>query len=318
MCRHRPRSAAGLPAGRVVLTSHDGGETWSEAAVPDQLADAGTLTCTSATHCLMFAGIDTPLGRLHRGFTSDDAGATWTEQRSLQDTGVVSALVCPGPSTCFAVIPAVFGGTANVLFTADGGVSWHPVASGLAIGSSPSMWCDSAGACHLTVSETARQFVTTDGGTTWDAASSDNPPWATCNGTMCIAFTGNATRLSGDGGATWPTIGDLPNTVAIDSITCPAPTCCYAIGWWGLHNGTDIERADITMHDAPPPPPGQPPSPNPSTYSPMVPARLLETRAGLSTVDGAAQGIGVRGVGQVTELRSQGVPVCRVMRRRSC
>ena len=39
-----------------------------------------------------------------------------------------------------------------------------------------------------------------------------------------------------------------------------------------------------------------------STYRPVVPARLLETRADLSTVDGLANGDGARTTGSVTEL----------------
>ena len=39
-----------------------------------------------------------------------------------------------------------------------------------------------------------------------------------------------------------------------------------------------------------------------SSFASVVPARLLETRAGLATVDGQFNGIGVRGAGVVTEL----------------
>jgi hypothetical protein len=38
----------------------------------------------------------------------------------------------------------------------------------------------------------------------------------------------------------------------------------------------------------------------------LSPARLLETRDGLSTVDGALNGVGVRGVGSTTELQVAG------------
>ena len=39
-----------------------------------------------------------------------------------------------------------------------------------------------------------------------------------------------------------------------------------------------------------------------SSFAALVPARLLETRAGLATVDGLFAGVGVRGAGSVTEL----------------
>ncbi len=51
-----------------------------------------------------------------------------------------------------------------------------------------------------------------------------------------------------------------------------------------------------------PPTPPTPPTPGVGGYAPMTPARLLETRAGLSTVDGSFNGIGLRGAGVVTEL----------------
>jgi len=39
-----------------------------------------------------------------------------------------------------------------------------------------------------------------------------------------------------------------------------------------------------------------------ASYQPLVPARLLESRSGLSTIDGQANGIGLRPAGSVTEL----------------
>jgi len=43
-----------------------------------------------------------------------------------------------------------------------------------------------------------------------------------------------------------------------------------------------------------------------SSFVPLSPARLLETRAGLATVDGAYNGVGMRGGGSVTELQVTG------------
>ena len=39
-----------------------------------------------------------------------------------------------------------------------------------------------------------------------------------------------------------------------------------------------------------------------SSYVPLVPARLLESRPGMSTVDGSSNAVGLRGIGSVTEL----------------
>ena len=43
-----------------------------------------------------------------------------------------------------------------------------------------------------------------------------------------------------------------------------------------------------------------------TTYTPLLPARLLETRAGLTTVDGQAMGGGIRARGMVTTLQVTG------------
>jgi alpha-tubulin suppressor-like RCC1 family protein len=43
-----------------------------------------------------------------------------------------------------------------------------------------------------------------------------------------------------------------------------------------------------------------------SSYTPVVPARLLESRLGATTVDGLSQGIGLRAAGSVTELQVSG------------
>ena len=43
-----------------------------------------------------------------------------------------------------------------------------------------------------------------------------------------------------------------------------------------------------------------------TTYKPLDPARLLETRSGLSTIDGLFNGIGLRSVNEITELTVTG------------
>jgi hypothetical protein len=46
--------------------------------------------------------------------------------------------------------------------------------------------------------------------------------------------------------------------------------------------------------------------PGMTTYTPLLPARLLETRPGLTTVDGQAMGVGIRPRGTVTTLQVTG------------
>jgi hypothetical protein len=43
-----------------------------------------------------------------------------------------------------------------------------------------------------------------------------------------------------------------------------------------------------------------------SSYAPLVPGRLMESRPGLATIDGQSQGIGLRPAGSVTELQVTG------------
>jgi hypothetical protein len=56
----------------------------------------------------------------------------------------------------------------------------------------------------------------------------------------------------------------------------------------------------------PPTPPPPPPAPPGSGFTSVVPARLLETRTGGSTVDGTFNAVGLRSAGTVTELPVQG------------
>ncbi len=46
--------------------------------------------------------------------------------------------------------------------------------------------------------------------------------------------------------------------------------------------------------------------PSASSYTPLVPARVLESRLGATTVDGVSQGIGLRAAASVTELQVSG------------
>jgi hypothetical protein len=68
----------------------------------------------------------------------------------------------------------------------------------------------------------------------------------------------------------------------------------------------EVNELYISFDDTAQPPPPQPPPPAEPPLIPLVPARLLDTRPGESTIDHQFEGIGRRDTGSTLELTSAG------------
>ncbi len=73
----------------------------------------------------------------------------------------------------------------------------------------------------------------------------------------------------------------------------------------GTANGSFTGESYDVTRPAPPPPPPPPPAPAPK-FRAIDPARLLESRPGLTTIDGQFNNIGLRDAGSTTELQITG------------
>ena len=83
----------------VVLSSRDGGATWTSSTPPAGVADLSGVSCASSSDC-MAVGYGSSGGVV---VTTTDGGATWTSSTLPAESGLLTAISCSSPSTCMAV-----------------------------------------------------------------------------------------------------------------------------------------------------------------------------------------------------------------------
>jgi photosystem II stability/assembly factor-like uncharacterized protein len=210
--------------------STDGGADWSSTSVDLAstlgVAGAASVSCATATDCLVFASQSDvsdltwpqPKSWPPLEFVTKDGGATWAQSSPLASLHqpYVTGLSCPTNMTCEAV------GTAVV---ASRGYSWDG--------------------------------RTTNGGASWSIVhlpkDVDDPTALSCgSSTFCVALAGqgvgNKEARTVNGGRSWAT-SSIPLRIALpEAIDCLASGTCYVGGYW-VPTSTSTEGLLVVSHD---------------------------------------------------------------------
>ena len=219
-----PSSAVGYLAlaNNSVLSTADGGQTFTRRTALPSIPAATDLLCTTETTCFATTG-----GAVLR---TTDGAVTWTEvaQFSLP----LFALEQADATTLYAV-----GQALQLLKSTDGGATWvrKPV-SGVPSGDFGSIRCSDADACLLAMRQGNRIVRTTDGGDSFTAAT---PPaesafaveLASSTRGLAVGNFGSAV-ISDDGGETWRVVGGRL-TEAFTVVEAATDRAAYAGGLAG-------------------------------------------------------------------------------------
>ncbi len=188
-----------------VMVTSDGGQSWTKTSLPQGFYPR-TGNCSSADNCLLIGGGS---GANSNAMYSNDGGRTWQASSAPAGTGFVHSLSCVS-ATCFATadVPTP-AADASILVTSNSGASFTSLAadgfgnteSSVHAVKATSVSCVSASSCWVSgvvnpdSDATARGFLslTSDGGQTW-----------------------NPSQLPGD-------------VTAVDNVSCPDPTTCFAL-----------------------------------------------------------------------------------------
>lgn len=158
----------------TLLSTTNGGTTWSLPTTVPSSAIVGPLACTGATACM--ASLEVVFGTTTTGIvvTSSNGGVTWAASPGFPGgVGTISSLTCPTSGQC---VVSGSSGSGAIAVTLSGGTwSSHtlPGAGSFASGAA----CDSAVHC-IAVGESPTgplAFASSDGGTTWAQASGPAP-----------------------------------------------------------------------------------------------------------------------------------------------
>jgi hypothetical protein len=189
-------SADGLAGnGAIILSSSDGGSTWTPSSIPPGVSGIESIACPTATRCI---GVGSLV------IVSNDGGQTW--QIAPVNGGVIqlTSISCASSTTCISVGPNPLGvsqpsAPGDAVETTDGGSTFQKVTLPSSTASLFEVSCSSSSTC-------------TAAGATGTGASTPT-------------FLGSST-----GGATWSTQTAPTGFSAVSGIACPSGGQCIAVG----------------------------------------------------------------------------------------
>lgn len=111
----------------VLLTTKDGGQSWTFTNLPQDAGHLSNLACTSASHCVgVFTASQSIFNMNGNAEVTDDAGATWSP--AITEGALLDTLTCTG-TTCisYGTVPSTAPGgpqTYATFYSNDSGASW--------------------------------------------------------------------------------------------------------------------------------------------------------------------------------------------------
>ncbi|MCU1387107.1 MAG: hypothetical protein JWL72_445 [Ilumatobacteraceae bacterium] len=284
-----------------VVASADGGSSWSLATSPPTGIGSRNATCPAVDQCFVTTDVNDPTSSANSAGTlssSIDGGSTWMLVGQWPGESIAD-IDCLSRTQCMMIrVRRSAPLQVTVWSTTNGGQHWSDTTPPTMASDVSSIWCDHASTCFAGMSSVTSPTsvqVTHDLGATWTVVGTPNIRafWGDCGSpTVCLSSSSDGEILTADGGSTWSAVGGPQNRV-MSSIACPTAAVCWAVSTVG--QTTSLVRADITVTATP--------TVIAPAYTASVPARLLESRQGLSTVDGLSNGIGRRLNGTTTEVR---------------
>ena len=227
-----------------VMTSSDGGWSWTEQRPPSGVLGLGAVDCPSVSRCYA-TGLALLPPKQQTQLTNDiavllesvDGGRLWRRVGTAPGLVDLNAISCPEVATCFAAGDTVTGedGSSDaVVVTTNGGTRWHEeavpaVQSGILLND---ISCPSVSNCW--VGGGSGLLATTDGGLTWRQLDSGWVDSLSCPSVRrCVAMGvsgGKGWELVGTGLRDQFVTGSAPAFQPDPSEVCPSGSVCIAAG----------------------------------------------------------------------------------------
>ncbi len=240
-----PGSNQGASLDSVVLTSNDGGNTWTRHPSSALMNQADALSCPTVSTC--FAAIGNPGTETGGILATHDGGLTWTVEPT-PSVGELGSISCPNSHECIAVGYASPPSQPDAVMTTDGGRSWR--AFDVRSGGATAVSCADDLHCVVLSSEGGTSIwyadYTKNGGETWSSSTLPSFPGSVGIGQSsyhsiscpsssdCVAAgdTGShqsAVAFTTDGGRSWSPSLSSSYFRSIVYVTCPSLDRCYGV-----------------------------------------------------------------------------------------
>jgi hypothetical protein len=240
-------SAVGLLSG----TRADAATVWSNLGLPSGLNLTGGIYCVSTNTCFAVGANISSGNSVGDIFTTNNGGATWSQDAVLANTGMVSSIFCTSSSNCVAAAFDPSFSYTIILRSTNGGISWDPVTT-INLGSTITVLPATVACYSPTCIIPLDVYDSSNGnsGVSFAYSSNSGGNWAlsaavnsqvgviysaSCfSASACEAAGSNSQGSTGyiigttNGGSTWSVQNSNSSVNQYDSINCPATNICYA------------------------------------------------------------------------------------------
>jgi photosystem II stability/assembly factor-like uncharacterized protein len=269
-----------LSATASIVTTTDGGSTWTTQSAPNSDGLLYGVSCTSSSDCITVGTAITESNTaVAEAFGTTDGGVTWNTQNVPSTAVLVEGVSCTSNSDCVAVgADSTLDGV--VLTTIDGGTTWTTQSVPTGTGFLFEVTCANSSDCWAggeAQDDTGNVIATTDGGTTWNTQTLPDPTfepvsiscptsstcWAageTFDGDQGETGTGSILATD-DGGATWIAQSIPDDVLQPASIACVSTSSCFGTATTttgfsilSLVGVTTTPPTTTTTEPSPPPP----------------------------------------------------------------
>jgi photosystem II stability/assembly factor-like uncharacterized protein len=241
--------------GSIVVTTLDGGTTWTQAPSPVNSYGISAVNCASVHQCTAVVNG----GLIFQTATTADFGQTWQLAGNLPGgfQGVTS-MFCRADGTCLLAgfTPTTAGhGQGAIVYSLDRGQTWSSAMVPTGLGVLQGATCSSESDC-LAVGSTSTNIsdvvaadgellTSADGGKTW-VRSASTPPVDDIEGIACpgpseCAMVGaewpsttstahGSVAVSSNAGVTFKTSSTAYVPLPLAALTCPSTVSCIGVG----------------------------------------------------------------------------------------
>jgi hypothetical protein len=218
----------------LLLSTVNGGSTWTNVALPPSSADATDVSCPSATTCVIGGQTDNGVPQLYVAAS----GVATLDTVSVTGVTYVDSLSCGSVTRCVAagVFESPNGREGTTLSTTNAGISWAAHAMRAGTTTMQSVSCPNASTCVAVGALNNYQASvierSSDGGASWQVSTAGGfglTSVSCATASTCVAVGSSDLYLAPGTKGRWRT-GTAPSKVAeLDEVACPTATECVAV-----------------------------------------------------------------------------------------
>ena len=210
---------AGAPNGAAVVTTVDGGATWTIQPIPSAVGYLSDISCSDRHYCAAVGQVTQTSDGQGAIITTSDGGSTWTAATVPSTVSDVTAIDCQADRRCMA-IGTVAAGSAALVSSAPG-AAWTQLGTLPAgLNGASGISCPDSHDCWVTISQavdvdhvTGQVVLTADGGSTWSTTATPKT----------VGYLNDIVCARGTAGQTGPPSTSTTTSVPGSTTTTPPP-----------------------------------------------------------------------------------------------